>query len=145
MPNDKTIIALSLIIASLPAHALYKCTVDGVVKYQASPCPDNPDATPHTLDQPSPELQAKMRRQQLERNAEIAKQDLENAKRQIEIDRLNFLKRLDQDRVDNNIRYQQRMQQIDEQSRQTQLEIRCSDGQNRSDECMQLRYDKRWN
>ncbi len=141
----KTIIVAILLLNAVTASALYKCTENGKTIYQPSLCAGSPDAEPLDLKQPPEELQAKMRRQQLERNAEIAKEDLENAKRLTEIERQNYWRIQQQIAVDRENAYQQRMQELADQSRQTQLEIRCSDRHNRSEECQQFRYDKRWN
>ena len=76
---------LLLTLALLPAlaHAgAYKCTIDGVTKYQSAPCPTNPEAAPLDLKVESPERQAKMQAQEKERDkywADLKKAEADKA------------------------------------------------------------------
>jgi hypothetical protein len=137
------ILILALLVAPCYAGPLYKCTVDGIVKYQAAACDGDQKATPLELKLPSEELQEKMRHQQLQRNLEIAEQDLERAKQQKKIDEQNFWKRLEQDRIDSNNRYNQRMKEIEEDSQRRQFETNCALG-SRSSECDKYRWEQRF-
>lgn len=95
----KTVItAAFLILPTIVSAQAYKCTVDGVPKYQSSPCQANPDASPITLKTPSPELLRKMQTQEMIRNLQWEEIKNIEALKQRERERQAVLQDLDHQR-----------------------------------------------
>ena len=95
----------ALLVPGLSLAQAYKCSVDGVTRYQVSPCAAAPEAAPLELKTPSPERLAKMQAQEKQRDeywaglkkAEAEKQKAENearAKRQ----RIAYAQELERER-----------------------------------------------
>ncbi len=141
---------LLLTLALLPvlAHAgAYKCTIDGVTKYQSAPCPTNPEAAPLDLKVESPERQAKMQAQEKERDkywADLKKAEADKAQaeqaarderarrayvRELERERQVINSRLDQSWQQQQYdreRYQQRQAELDRQNTENDRARNCA-------------------
>ena len=133
---------------------LYKCTVDGAAKYQASPCDGKLDTAPLDLNEPSPELKEKIHQQALEKEwekQEAARQkaEAERAERdrqleeQIKLEQLNYYRNSERDRQEAKAREQAQL----EKAEREKFEWRCENHQIRRDhfsECDNYLKNKRW-
>ncbi|MEQ1561012.1 MAG: hypothetical protein ABL933_19030 [Methyloglobulus sp.] len=92
-----------LLMPALATAQAYKCTIDGVTKYQSSPCAKNPESAPLELKIPSEELQAKMRDQERQRdqywvNHQKAEAEKQQAIAAAERDRITYEMELERER-----------------------------------------------
>jgi hypothetical protein len=145
---------ISILMLILPclglADPLYKCTVNGIPKYQAVPCTDSYEATPLHLNEPSKEIKEKMLQQELAHDyqkQENTRQKTEDAETehkkqvedQIEQERLNYYRNLELDRQ----AATERIQKME----QEKFEWRCEHGHLRQDhfsDCAKYLDNKRW-